>query len=395
MPWKTNCNREQRWTFIQEYLRRTRSLAELCRRWSISRKTAYKWITRFQQRGRFGLGDRKRQAHRVHNRPDAVWLARIRRWRARHPSWGAAKLRWALKRRFGGGRVPSEAAIGRWLKNWKLTRRRRTMARKGPAIERSQLTVATQPNDVWTVDYKGWFKTGDGQRVEPLTVRDLATRYVLEIFLTGRQTLEDSRRAFERVFSRYGLPRVIRCDNGTPFGASGALGLTRLSAWWVKLGIRVEFIEPGHPEQNGAHEQLHRVYEEEAVQPPARTVRGQCLRNRRWCHQYNHERPHEALGMQVPAALYRKSWRKMPRRMKAWRYPRGWESRLVRSKGMITFYGQSRFVGEAFEAERVGLKPLRRRVWEVYFGPLLVGELWESETGAIRAAYYRRRGRRR
>src|SRR5678815_4071631 len=125
------------------------------------------------------------------------------------------------------------------------------------------------------------------------------------------------------------------------------------------------------------------------------TVRGQCLRNRRWCHQYNHERPHEALGMQVPAALYRKSWRKMPRRMKAWRYPRGWESRLVRSKGMITFYGQSRFVGEAFEAERIGLKPLRRRVWEVYFGPLLVGELWESKTGAIRAAYYRRRGRRR
>lgn len=391
MPWKTDCSLEQRWKFVREYLRRKIVLAELCRRWSISRKTAYKWIARFEERGRLGLVDRKRKARRVHNRPKPVWLARVQRWRAKHPTWGPAKLRWALKRRFKSRRVPSEAAIGRWLKTWKLTRRRRRVARKGPAVDRPKLTIARRPNDVWTVDYKGWFKTADGKRVEPLTIRDLASRYLLKIGLAGRQTVEDGRPAFEQVFRENGLPRVIRCDNGAPFGATGALGLTRLSAWWVKLGIQVEFIEPGQPQQNGAHEQMHKVFKDEV--PPAATLRRQKMRTERWRKQYNHDRPHRSLGMRVPADLYHKSRRKMPGKLTHWRYPRAWESRLVKGKGMITLHGQSRFVGEAFEGERVGLKPLRAGTWEVYFGPLLIGELWESETGAIRAAHYRRGSR--
>jgi len=393
MPWKTSCSREQRWKFIQQLLRSKNGLAELCRRWSISRKTAYKWYHRFKERGRWGLVDQGHAAQRVHNRPSELWLGRIRRWRARHPSWGAPKLGWALGRRFGRKHLPSEAALSRWLKQWGLTRKRRRLAHKGPVVERPELTVAKQANDVWTVDFKGWFRTGDGSRVEPLTVRDLASRYVLAIVSLPQQNIRDSRLAFERVFGQYGLPGVIRADNGSPFGATGALGLTRLSAWWVKLGIRVEFIQPGHPEQNGAHEQFHRVYKEETLQPVAHSLRAHKGRTERWREHYNEQRPHEALAMRVPAQAYRKSRRRLPKQLKPWRYEPSWEARLVRSHGMICWRGRIRFIGEAFEGERVGLKSKRAGIGEVYFGPLLIGELWESEIGAIRAAWYNKRRR--
>lgn len=390
MPWKTKGNREQRWNFIEEFLRNQNSVSGLCRRHGISRKTGYKWIGRFKRGGRFGLGDRQRVAQRVHNRPSAGWLKRVRRWRARHPSWGARKLRWALQRRFGSQGLPSATAISRWLKRWHLTRRSRRATHKGPVVKRWPLTRAQQPNEVWTVDFKGWFRTGDGHRLEPLTVRDLASRYVLGVVLLPRQTIELCRPAFERIFREHGLPLVIRTDNGSPFGALGALGLTRLSAWWVKLGIRVEFTAPGHPEQNGAHEQLHRVYAEETLNPPAHTVRAQKRRSENWRRQYNAGRPHEALAMRVPAELYGKSQRWLPGRLKPWKYAAGWASRLVRSKGQISLQGRSRFVGEAFERERVGLKWGRPGVWEVYFGPLLIGELWDRDsTPGIRAAWYR------
>ena len=393
MPWKTNNQKDQRWNFVQEALSNKRPLSELCRVCDISRKTAYKWIARFQERGRFGLCDRTRAPRRVSNRPDGLWLARIRRWRARHSHWGAPKLHWALQRRFGTKSLPSESSIGRWLKRWRLTRKRARPVHKGPVIDRSKLTLAQKPNDVWTVDFKGWFRTGDGTRVEPLTVRDLASRYILAIELLGQQNVQDTRVAFERIFARYGLPQVIRADNGSPFGSTGALGLTRLSAWWLKLGIRVEFIAPAHPEQNGAHEQLHRVYKQETSQPPAHTLRAQKRRSEHWRQQYNRDRPHEGLQMAVPAKFYRRSLRSLPTRTRHWCYPASWQNRLVKGKGMISLEGRGRFVGEAFEGERVGLKRRRAGLWEVYFGPHLIGELWDSEESGIRAAWYRR-GRR-
>ena len=336
------------------------------------------------------MGDRSRAAHEVSNRPRAQWLERIRRWRGRHPYWGAPKLHWALKRRFGSRGLPSEAAISRWLKVWGLTEPRRRRAHRGPRIRRPDLTVARQPNDVWTVDFKGWFRTGDGTRIEPLTVRDLASRYVLAIELMPQQNVRDCRRAFERIFARYGIPQVIRADNGSPFGAGGALGLTRLSAWWVRLGIRVEFITPGRPQENGAHEQFHGVYQREVVNPPAQTTRGQKRRTAEYRRRYNEERPHEGLGMRVPAEVYYRSRRRLPTKLGHWHYQVGWESRLVKGHGVISLGGRSRFVGEAFEGERVGLKPARPGVWEVYYGPHLLGELWETEVGGIRAVWYRR-----
>jgi hypothetical protein len=255
--------------------------------------------------------------------------------------------------------------------------------------------LARQPNDVWTLDFKGRERTGDGTGVEPFTVRDLASRLILTVDLGTRPNVRETRRALERIFRRYGLPRVIRSDNGTPFGATGALGFTRLSAWLVKLGIRVEFIAPGRPDQNGAHEQMHRVYKEETWQPAARTLGGQKKRTERWRRSYNEERPHEGIGMRTPAEVYRRSPRKMPKRIRTWRYPKGWQSRLVKGKGMISLGGRGRFIGEAFEGERVGLKWGRPGVWMVYYGPLLIGELPAGETGGIYALHYQKRTRRR
>ncbi len=241
------------------------------------------------------------------------------------------------------------AAIGRWLRQWGLTRCRRARVRNGAAILRPALQEAEHPNDVWTVDFKGSFCTGDGVRMEPLTVRDLASRYILAFCLLPCQNVKAARLAFEAIFREFGILLVIRCDNGSPFGSSGALGLTRLSAWWLKLGLRVEFIEPGHPEQNGGHEQMHRVYKAENLNPPSASVRGQKRRTQRGRWEYNEQRPHEALGMEVPKDHYRKSRRRMKERLKPWNYPAGWKSRLVKGKGMISLQGRSRFVGEAFE----------------------------------------------
>ena len=394
MPWKKNSDWEQRWGFVDLFLRAKTGLAELCRRSGISRKTAYKWIARFKEAGRRGLRDRSRRAEQQHNRPAAQWLQRIRRSRRQHPTWGAPKIHWVLQKRFGGKGLPSEAAISRWLKNWGLTRGRRARLRRGPATARPGLTTAQRPNEVWTVDFKGWFRTGDGTRVEPLTVRDLASRYILAFCLLPRQSVETVREALTAVFQEYGLPQVIRVDNGSPFGATGALGLTRLSAGWVKLGIKVEFIEPGHPEQNGAHEQMHRVYKAETLRPVAPTLRAQKGRTQRWVREYNQQRPHEALDMGVPSDSYRKSRRKLPTAVGSWKYPKGWASRRVKGKGMISLNGRSRFVGEAFETERVGLKRLQPGKWEIYFGPCLIGELHDADAGGIRAVVYRKkRGR--
>jgi putative transposase len=199
-PWKKNSDQEQRWGFVQLVLRAKMGLAELCRRAGISRKTAYQWMARFRERGRRGLKDDARCARRLHNRPQPKWLHRLRRCKAQPPSWGAPKIRWKLQPRFGRIGLPSAAAMGRWLKRWGRTRRRRARVRQGPSLRRPALTQAPPPNEVWTVDFKGWFRTGDGTKVEPLTVRDLASRSMLGFCLMSQQSVAAARVAMEGIF---------------------------------------------------------------------------------------------------------------------------------------------------------------------------------------------------
>jgi hypothetical protein len=239
------------------------------------------------------------------------------------------------------------------------------------------------------VDFKGWFRTQDGKRVEPLTVRDLFSRYLLAVCLLPDQSWRPVRAVFVRLFGCYGYPRIIRVDNGGPFGSTGPAGLSRLSAWWTALGIRVEFIAPGHPEQNGGHEQMHRVLKAETTQPSSRNPRAQQRRINRWLRSYNEVRPHEALEQRSPAKIYR------PLRSRArtteLSYPKSWSTRRVRSNGQIKWQGRMRSVGEAFVGHTVGLTPLVTGKWAVYFTHLQIGELWESDQGGMRSSVYSRR----
>jgi transposase InsO family protein len=390
MPWKPTNKQEQRFDLVRQMTARQVCVVELCRRFKISRQTAYKWRQRFRVSRLAGLKDRSRRPEQVPGKTTALWLRRLRALRQRRPTWGTRKLRHHLEKRFGRGGLPALATISRWLKRWGLVAGRRRR-RLGPIILRPALRAARHCHDVWTVDFKGLYRTADGLRVEPLTVRDLYSRYGLRVALLRRRDLEQTRNQFVQIFRQYGLPRRIRCDNGTPFGAGGPTGLTRLSAWWVKLGIEVEFITPGRPGENGAHEQFHRVYQAEVVRHAQQGVAAQQRRSTQWLWHYNHERPHEALGMKVPAQLFQNNQRRMPSRVGPWTYQAHWEQRWVRGNGEIHWRGTRRYVGEAFVKEYVGLKPIGTGKWNVYFGPLLIGQLHQEEPGSIRMAKYRPR----
>ena len=390
MPWKKSSLQEQRFDLVREMTRGKAPVMELCRRFGVSRQTAYKWLSRYRTGRLRSLQDRTRRPLHQAGKTTLAWLRRVRRARLEHPTWGARKLRHKLTRRFGVRDVPATATISRWLKRWGLARGRRRRLR-GPVLLRKALHVPKSPHEVWTVDFKGWYRTALGQRVEPLTVRDLYSRYILAITLLPSQALDLTRRQFARIFKKHGLPQRIRCDNGTPFGGGGSTGLTRLSAWWVKLGIQVEFITPGRPCENGSHEQFHRVYKAEVAAEPEQTIQAQQKKSARWLRHYNRQRPHEALGMETPSRLYRKNRRRF-KSVGLWTYPRGWERRWVKGNGEIARRGIRRYVGEAFVRDYVGLKPGRAGVWEVYFGPELVGQLHEKETGSIRMAKYARGG---
>jgi putative transposase len=377
----------RRLAFVKLALKAQQTMSRLCGMFGFSRKSGYKWKARFEQEGIRGLYERKRRPHTSPKQTSHKWLSRIRSLRRNRRSWGSRKLRVGLRRKHPGQRPPAVRTIGKWLSRMQLSRRRGRRSRRGPQKRLGALTVAGRSNHVWTVDFKGWFRTQDGCRIEPLTVRDLFSRYVLSIRLLPEQRWEPVRRIFLRLFAKYGYPSVIRMDNGSPFGSTGPAGLSRLSAWWTALGIRVEFIAPGHPEQNGGHEQMHRVFKAETTKPSSQNARAQQRRTDRWVYTYDQIRPHEALGQRPPGEVYRP--RPQGVRKPRLRYARHWERRRVRSNGQIRWGGRKRFVGEAFVGYKVGLNT-RGNKSKVYFGDLLIGELWESDVGAMRPAKYTR-----
>jgi len=386
MTWKKLSVVVRRLQLVKLALKNQESLSQVCRRFGMSRKSGYKWLARFQRGGLPGLRDRECRPHRSPRQISSEWVGRIRRLRRRYKSWGSRKLAARLGKEYRGQAVPCARTIGNWLRRLKLSRRARRRSPAGPQLRRGSLTVARRSNHVWTVDFKGWFRTGDGQRVEPLTVRDAFSRYLLRVSLLRDQSWSQVRKIFLRLFRENGYPGVIRVDNGSPFGSKGPAGLTRLSAWWTALGIGVEFITPGHPEQNGAHEQMHRVLKSETTRPPSRHLRAQQRRIHRWVRVYNRIRPHQALGQRSPAQLYRP--KAVQTRKAVVSYPKGWAVRRVRTNGEVRWQGRKRFLGEAFVGFPVGIKIRDRGRWEVYFGSILLGELWESDAGGVRPARY-------
>jgi putative transposase len=390
MSWKEISCVVRRLQFVKLALKAQQSMSQLCRAFGLSRRNGYKWKARFEREGGAGLRDRTCRPHQSPRQTSAVWLRRIRRLRRRHRSWGGRKLAARLSKLYRRQSPPAARTIGKWLKRMKLSRRGRRRSPRGPSLSRTGLTVPKQSNQVWTVDFKGWFRTQNGCRVEPLTVRDLFSRYLLGVCLLADQSWRPVRRVFLRLFRRYGYPQIIRVDNGGPFGSTGPAGLSRLSAWWTAMGVEVQFIAPGHPEQNGAHEQMHRVFKAETTRPSSCNVRAQQRRTRRWVRSYNQVRPHEALGQRPPREVYRPKG--LSRRRKILPInPPGTVRRQVRSNGQIKWRGRKRFVGEAFVGYPVGLKFLSKTKWRVHFAGLLIGELWESDQGGMRPARYPRR----
>jgi len=385
MPWKVYCLSEARQRFVQAGLRGTHSVAELCRQFGISRKTGFKWLARFRSEGGLGLSNRSRRPHHSPGRTATRWLKEIEQMRQRHRRWGAKKIYAKLRSKHRCSHLPKVRTITKWLRRLGWVRARRAVARRGPQLARTVLTVPQKPNQVWTADFKGWFRTRDGRRVDPLTVRDLFSRYLLGIRLVG-YAHEPVRQYFQRLFVIFGMPEIIRVDHGPPFAGDGALDLSRLSAWWLRLGIRVEFTRRARPGDNAAHEQMHQVYKAEVASPPAATERGQQQRTTRFVNYYNHYRPHESLDQRVPAEFYYKSRRRYPSRLPELRYRRTWPTRRVTESGYVRWRGRVRPIGRAFGGQRVGFKPVQQGVHEVYFHRQLIGLLVDTDPGGLRPA---------
>jgi transposase InsO family protein len=385
MAWQDVAPMEERVRFVVEATREEKGITALCREFGISRKTGYKWLARYRAWGLAGCHDRSRRPRASPTRIPAAVEALVRRERHRHRTWGPKKLQAVLATKYGVAPVPAVSTIGNLLRRVGLTRKTR---RRRPVSQpdRTTRTAATHPNAVWAADFKGWFRTRDGQRCDPLTISDLASRYVLACRLVAGQRRDRVRPVFRQVFRRFGLPEVLRVDNGPPFGSRGVCGLSQLSAWWLALGIRVEFIEPGHPEQNGGHERMHRTLKAETTRPPAATPLAQQARFDRWRREFNAERPHEALGMQRPAERYRPSARRYTDHPAPFAYPRYYEVRRVKRQGIIRWRNRVWYVGEALQRMLVGLVEVDDTRHAVYFGELLVGYLDARTPGSLQPA---------
>ncbi len=378
MPWKEIEPMNQRIEFALKAMK-AENFRELCREYGISAKTGYKWKERFEQYGRRGMAELSRRPQSSPRELGEGVVCEIVRLKQRHRHWGPRKLRAVYERLHEA--VPSESSFKRVLERAGLVEPRR-LRRRQESGRLCSGRKATGPNEVWTVDFKGWWHTRTGGRCEPLTVRDEFSRYVLELRAMADARTESVRVCFERLFGAHGLPAAIRSDNGAPFASEhGVLGLSRLSAWWVALGIDLERGRPGCPQDNGGHERLHLDVERE--------VRGQETAELQagfdvWRQSFNQERPHEALGMRCPAQVYKSSERKFEGTPEDLEY-KGMTTRRVAKWGSISWGSRWVFISNALRGWSVGLEACAQDKQRVWFGRLLLGELDERTHSLQRA----------
>ena len=375
MPWKENDVVTLREEFVLKALGGSVSFHHLCMEYGISRKTGYKWLTRFRQSGLGGLKDQTRCPRSSPAAMSEGMVCDLIRIKLSSPaSWGPKKVLGVYQRRHGGAPTPSLSSVKRVLDKTGFVAHRRRSRR--PEMGRVQEgLVAQKPNELWTVDFKGWWKTRDGARCEPLTVRDSYSRFLLDMRVLERSAEEVVRPAFESMFETYGLPEVIRSDNGSPFASSQApLGLSRLSSWWVTLGIRLDRIAPGRPDQNGAHERIHRDIRSELQGCPADGVEESQSLFDEWRRTFNWERPHEALGMKTPGEIYRASERAYTPGPVSIAYPPNWMERMVGGNGNITLCSVQVYVTQALAGYAIGLQPVKDQL-DVWFDYLRLGHI--------------------
>jgi transposase InsO family protein len=379
MPFRETCAMEERILMLTEYDRGHWSVSELCRRHGISRETFHVWRARRASGEPDWFKDRSHATRACPHRTPSDKEEAIIAARRQFPHLGARKLLPVLQRRFGGTDWPAASTIGDILDRAGLVEK--TRRRRSPLDPPRRVIAAEAANEEWAADFKGWFRTRDQQRIDPLTITDSATRFLIETRIAP-QTVEGAQAVFTRAFEAYGLPQAIRCDNGAPFGSQGAGGLTRLSAWWLRLGIEPHFIRPASPQENGRHERMHRTLKAQTTRPPANDAEEQQARFDAFRRHYNEERPHEALGQTPPAEHYRPSPRAMPERLEDPWYDAFHQVRRVRDKGDIKWRGEHAFIGEALVGELVGLAELENGDHVVRFRDRDLGVL--DRCGAFR-----------
>jgi putative transposase len=367
MPWRATSPMKERIRFVKDERSGLYTMSELCERYGISRKTGYKWLARFEAEGAAGLMDRSRAPHGCEHRMSEAVRARLIEVRGRHPTWGPRKLVAWLEVREPKVAWPAASSVGELLRREGLVAERRRPVRREPHPGPPQI-AAVAPNDLWTADFKGQFPTRNGWWCYPLTVLDHVSRRCLALDgLCGTQG-NAVKLVFERVFREAGLPRAILTDNGPPFAAArGLRGLTRLSVWWLRLGIRPIRTEPASPEQNGAHERFHRTLKAETGKPVAGNQRAQQRRFNRFRAIYNDERPHEALNQKTPATRWRPSPREYPAYLREPEYPNHFRTLYLNGQGTAYIDGELKFISSALAFERIGLEETDDGLWTVHF----------------------------
>lgn len=364
MRWNAVNVMDSRLQFVSLYLSGDFSMQELCCSFGISRPTGYKWVERYEQEGAAGLMDRS-SAPEHHGRKTADAIADVVcALRVKRPSWGPKKLVAFLQARHPERIWPSPSTAGLILKREGLVRKRREKRRVPPMMD--ALTVPLHPNHVWAADYKGWIDTPYGMRLEPLTISDSFSRFLISLSATHTTAVDQARPLFNRAFEDFGLPKVIRTDNGIPFCAPSVTGLTGLSADWARLGIHHERIEPGQPQQNGRHERFHLTLKEAMHSPEATHVKQQ-KRFDRFRNDYNQERPHEALNHKTPAQFYEANPQSFPSKIPQPDYPVGCDIRRVRQSGEIKWKGKRIYISSVIVGDPVALTEIDNDLWAVQF----------------------------
>lgn len=354
MPWKECRVSDERMKMVYRYLEGEK-ISDLAREFGVSRKTAHKFIQRFERFGPEGLGDRSRRPHRIARSTASEIERLIVNFRLARPTWGPKKIRVCLGQLHPGLKIPAPSTIGEVLDRHGLIYERKR--RRGVYAYEDPLGTSSGPNDIWCVDFKGQFKMRNSSLCYPLTVSDHFSRYLVAIESLGGVHQQPVVHLFEEIFEEYGLPRAIRSDNGVPFATRGLLGLSKLSVMWLKLGIKHERIEPGHPEQNGRHERMHLTLKQETTRPAAAHMMAQQEKFEQFKKLYNFIRPHEALVMKTPASQFQRSKKKFNRKLLEPTYPTHDEVKTVKANGEITIAPRkTTYVSQSLAGEKVGLR---------------------------------------
>jgi putative transposase len=373
MPFKETCLMDERMALVLAVKAGEESFAAICRRYGISRRAGYKWLERYEREGPGGLHDHSRApiSHPQAMAGDVVRAClEVRR---SHPSWGPEKVRAYLKRQRADKRWPAASSIGELFSREGLTVKRPRSRRAPPGGPVSPFALLAGPNEVWCIDFKGWFLTGDGSRCEPMTLSDAVSRYLLRCQMLARNDSAHAWPVLAAAFREFGLPRRIRSDNGSPFASCGAGGLTPLAVKLIKAGVTPERIKPGKPQQNGRLERLHLTLLKEAASPPAHTLIAQARQLARFQRLYNEERPHQALGGDVPADHFQPSPRRFDGVLRQPEYPSGAEVRRVRSNGEIKWQGALVYLSASLAKEPVGVFEQPDGSAIATYGPLTLG----------------------